>query len=326
MIATAVREMFLAASLEHQFQYQGQETVCTWIAYLYNWTGILRFVYTVGVMVYLSILVWYLAKGNTMPQFLHSKFRRVSLEVLYVVLSLALTFVYASGPYFTGNYGLAGPWCWINSMDKKCDMILSGLLSQIFTGYLFFVSNGIIGLILTIAVAVVYCKLPATLQESQLLLKKTFFVMVCFFLYVIIQVFAFSVRMSTAEVTDYENFALWFTFSITYPISLTLFPIGFFFSFYPVSKLCGLVLCWRALRSIKTMCCKKWSNRRSVHFQEQPATFSTCNVPSIMNSTRVSPPSSTFFHVPYTDAFTQHVTETAQLVGTDTGYGSISHQ
>ena len=41
---TTVRELFLAASIEHHFKYEGRETVCTWIAFIHNWFGILLFV------------------------------------------------------------------------------------------------------------------------------------------------------------------------------------------------------------------------------------------------------------------------------------------
>ena len=92
MVATAIRELFLGASIEHHFKYPGQERVCTWIAFIYNWTGIVLFVFTVGIMIYLFFLVRYLAKGNTVPRFLQSRCRRILLEISYIVIPLVLTF------------------------------------------------------------------------------------------------------------------------------------------------------------------------------------------------------------------------------------------
>ena len=64
MVATATRELFLVASIEHHFEYTRQDKVCTWIAFIYNWTGIVVFVHTVGIMMYLFLFVRYLAKGT----------------------------------------------------------------------------------------------------------------------------------------------------------------------------------------------------------------------------------------------------------------------
>lgn len=328
MIATSARELFLAASIEHQWEYPGQEQVCTWIAYLYNWLGILRFVFTMGIMIYLFFLVHHVAKGNTVPQLLHSKNRRLSLEVLYVVLSPLLTFAYASVPYFKSHYGLAGAWCWIQAVDKDCQATLSGLLDQLFNGYIFFISNGIFGIVFGIAVVIIYCKLPATLQDARTLLRKTFFVMVCFLLYVIAQVFGLSARITTAIANHFHNYTLWLIFGITYPTSLMLFPIAFILNFYPTSKLFYFHFC-------VPKCCKRSKsnqntrNKHHVQFQQQP-TLCTYNVPTIPESSRVSPPSSTFFKVPYTNNFTHISTENTVLVqdgqSRDTGYGSVFQQ
>ena len=306
MVATAVRELFLAASVEHHFQYSGQEKVCTWIAFIYNWTGIVVFVFTVGIMIYLFFLVRYLAKGNTVPQFLQSKCRRVSLESSYIVLSMLLTLAYASVPYFTNNYGLAGAWCWIRALDDNCKVTMSGLLAQLFHGHIFYESGGIIGIILMIAIAIVYYKLPVTQQETRLLLKKTFIVIICFLLYVVIVVIALSIRMLTAKTSHYQHFAIWFSIGITYPISLLLFPVAFLICFYPVGKFCRSVVCSTDARVQKCCCCQckkltkqKYMNKRIVRFQQQPE-YST-QAPTYPESTRVSPPSNTFYQVPYTD-------------------------
>lgn len=139
-------------------------------------------------MIYLFFLVryvQYVAKGNTVPQFLQSKRRRVCLEGSYVALSIVITFAYASIPYFTHNYGLAGAWCWIRALDENCKLTLSGLLAQLFHGHIFYESGGIVGIVLMIAIAVVYCWLPVTLQEARLLLRKSLTVMTCFLLYIL---------------------------------------------------------------------------------------------------------------------------------------------
>ena len=174
MIAMIVRELLFAASIEHQFKYKGQEQVCILIAYVHNWSGMINFVHTVGIMIYLLILVRYVAKGETAPRLLQTKSRRMVAEVLYVLVSSLVTLGYATVPLFNNNYGLAGYLCWIKSLDEDCHLTLTGLLDQLLNGYVFCISGGVIGIVLLIAVAVVYSRLPLTLREARLLLRKIF--------------------------------------------------------------------------------------------------------------------------------------------------------
>ena len=97
MVATTLRELFLAASIEHQFKYRGQDEICTWIAFGFNWFGIVIYVFTVGIMIYLLYLVYRLAKGNVMrvPKFLQSKHHKIILECLYIILTALLSFMYS---------------------------------------------------------------------------------------------------------------------------------------------------------------------------------------------------------------------------------------
>ena len=316
MVATIVRELFLTASIEHRFKYKGQEEVCTYIAFVYNWAGIIKFVHTVGIMTYLFFLVRYVAKGETAPGCLRTKFRRVVAELLYILISTLASLGYATVPLFTHKYGLAGSWCWIRALDENCHLTLTGLLDQLLNGYVFYVFGGVIGIIMFVAVAVVYSRLPLTLREARLLLRKIFIIVICFLVSIVIVLITLSMRVITATTKVYQLPAIWLTVAIAFPIGLLLFPIAFLFSFYPVGK--TFKLCYEKI------CCKKDKpvhNKPRVRFQEPT------EVPTFPVSTRVTPASSTFFQVPYTNEFTHISTATAPLVSegrNDTGYGSIS--
>ena len=332
MVATTLRELFLSASIEHHFQYSGQETVCIWVAYLYNWTGIILSVYTIGMMVYLFYLVRCLAKGNTLspPRFLQSKQYRIILEIVYVFLPSLLSFAYASVPYFNHNYGLASAWCWIRNTDENCKLTLSGLLDQLLNGYIFYETGGIAGVIFTIAIAIVYWRLPSTLYEARLLLKKTFFILLCLLLSVLIVMIAFINGMHVARTGQYQHLAGWLTIASLYPISLLLFPFGFLICFYS-GKMFNRSSVKHTISKWLCSCtkCKSKQKKRRVRIQA-PIVEST-QAPTIPASTRVSQPSSTFFKVPHTNEFTivSYQSEaTVPLVSggpTDTGYDSVSH-
>ena len=321
MIATVLNELFVAACIVLQFEYHRQEAVCTGIAFVRDWAIFLRVVTTIGIMVYLFARVLHLARGNTIPQFLQSKRRRVGLEVAYVIVSPIFCLVYALVPFSTDNYGLAGAWCWVRSLNEDCSFSLSGYLEQLVHSYGFSLINSIVAMILMVAVVVVYCKLSATLDLELLqLVKKTFFVLVCFFVHVLFITSAIIYR--AIELHHHQGLPYWYMTAISYPLGILLFPIAFVISFYPVRKICS---CEKA--SELCCCCKKKARNahmKLVPYERQP-TGNT--VPTVPPSTRVSLPSSTFFVVPYTDGFTHITTEDAPLVseGTaDNTYGGTS--
>lgn len=295
--------------------------MCTWITFIYNWSGIILFVHTVGIMVYLFIMVRNVAKGVTIPRLLQSKWRRVVIEILYVSLSALASLCYATVPLFTNKYGLAGAWCWIRALDENCKLIVIGLLDQLLNGYVFYISGGVVGIIQLIAVAIIYSQLPITLREARLLLRKTFFIIVCFLVSIFIVVITLSMRVITAKTRTYQLPAIWLSVAIAFPIGLLLFPIAFLISFYPIRKIWNdkIRICFAHCK-----CCKKpkpLHHKRHVHFQEPT------EVPTFPVSSRVTPASSTFFQVPYTNDFTHITNATTPLVSeghAGRGYGSVS--
>ena len=80
-------------------------------------------------------------------------------------------------------------------MDENCTVV--GLVDQIMNGYFFYVTTGILGLIMIIVIVIMYCKLPPTLREARLLLKKTFIILICLLLYVAVIMSALALRMHT---------------------------------------------------------------------------------------------------------------------------------
>ena len=319
MLTTTVRELLLTASIEHQFKYKGQEQVCSWIAYFYNSSGIMNLVHTVGIMIYLFFFVRYVAKGETTPSLLQTKCRRMVAEILYMLLSFLFSLGYATVPLFTDNYGLAGFWCWIKALDDNCNLTLTGLLNQLLSGYMCYVFGGVIGVIMLIAVAVVYSRLPLTLREARLLLRKISVIIVCFLIFTGIVLIALSMRVVTATAKAYQLAAIWLVAVIAFPISLLLFPIAFLFSFYPVGK--AFKLCYGKI------CCGLYKKDKPVHNKPRVHFRGPTDAPTYPVSTRVSPASHTVpLPVPYTNEFTDITTSTAPLIseGRDTGYGSTT--
>lgn len=313
MIATALREISLFTLIEHYFYYTGQDEMCVFVAYFNHWAVAMELVYTMGILIYMFYLVRHLSKGNALifPKFLESKYRRYLLESLYIILPALLTFVYASEPYIRDSYGLAGAWCWIVSLDDNCKQTLPGLLEQL-SSYLLILITGIIGLFLMVFIVITYCRLPPAFREVRLLLRKTSIVLVCLLLFTLFHVIPLSVRMYSTKLELYHHFSLWIIHAMLQAITSLLFPLGFLLSFYPTMN-------------VLTKCCKRnvighghrphnnimQAQQRldSIGDNERAPLTNLDLDPTVPKSTRVSPPSYTFFHVPYTNGFT-HITTT----------------
>ena len=307
MVVTSVRELDHALSVELYFGYSGG---CKLIGFINVWTGILHCVFTVSIITSLFFRVLYLARGDTGPRFLKSKSQRMKLECLFVVLSSVSAFVYAFIPHFSDDYGPAGAWCWIKTPNKNCTTTLSSRLYQILSGYIFDVSGGIIGSILLILMAVVYYRLYLA-PQARTLLKKTSAVIICSLLYVAAIIFALIIRMSNKS---YHRVTIWLSSAILYPSGSLFFPVGFILCFYPVKNIFKSTMCEKVKKCFCYLCDKRKVRReRTVSLQELESSMSA----SILESSRVSSPSQTFFHVPYTNNFTHITTEHAPLLSDD---------
>ena len=292
MIATTLREFALTASIEHHFKYSKQEKACIWIAYVFDWAGILLGVFMIGLMSYLVYLVRFLYKGKAIstPQFLQSNYRRITLEIMYVVLLPLLLFAYASIPYLNGTYGLTGARCWIQILDESCKLTTLGFVDQFSNGYVLYFIHGMAVLILTVSIVVTYLRISTSLVEARLLLKQTLFVLICLLVRILVILLAFVHEIYVQSTGYHQPMAIWLFIAVIYPSSLLLFPFGFLLCFYSRSS-CLM----KMPRSCK--CTKKG------HVVLKPFTESAQSS-TFRVSTRISPPSDTFFTAPYTDGFT----------------------
>ena len=143
LLATNLNELARFLSVEHQFRYEKQDEVCEWIGFFFCMTRIIVSLYNLGIMIYLLSYITCLAKGNTIPKWLQSNWRKGTLEFVYVIVAILFSFGYAWMPYVNNNYGTSGAWCWIRTMNENCTVV--GLVDQMTTGYLFYIATGALG-------------------------------------------------------------------------------------------------------------------------------------------------------------------------------------
>ena len=296
IIATLISESIQACGIEHQFHYQGQKVVCFWLAFITHWTSIMVFIFAFETILYLLYLVITQTRGDCCRP-VQSKCCQAMLELLFIMLPVLLSFPIAYVPYRNNNYGLAGPWCWVRSIDDNCKSV--GVRDQMIYFGLYW-AVGAIGIIINIIFSVVYHKLTGTFKEARKLLKLTLILMGFQLGYITIVTLQLAVRLYTAISGSQQHIALWFIHAFIIPNGQLIFPIGYFICFNSVKK-----MLYESIRTFRLKC-KEWYNACICRVHDGQALvegdIEHCTAPI---SSRISPPSSTFFKIPYTDCFTK---------------------
>ena len=305
LFVTLLVELSISFSVERQFQYKGQETVCVVLGFTTQWLSVTQLLYKFEIIVYLFCLVVFTIHKNCFQAVQKSKRCWKLIEALLTFSPIILAFIYTWEPYFGGNrYGLAGPFCWIRSLDENCTHV--GTRDQMIY-YGLFEMLGWMGVIVHLTFVVVYCRLASSLKEARYLLRQTLIVMIFQFVYTLSITFQLSVRLYTGLGKHQSHYAIWVTFAVVSPFRQLLFPVGCLLCFYPVKAMLVESFC-RKLRK----CCHKRSKSSYEDF-ENPYFTGRATVPE---STRISQPSHTFFVVPHPDASV--TCETSHLISQGT--------
>ena len=277
VIGTLLNQIAVGLNIEHQWHYKYQETVCVWLGFFSQLTFILVFILSYEIIIHLVCIVVAKMKGSPFPQcqIIRSKWYTVILEIGYIALPVLLSTGLATIPYMKSNYGIAGPWCWVRSLNEYCEP--SGLVTQV-VFYSLYMLVGIMGTAASLVFAVIYCKIP---KESRKLLKETLYVLMFQVIHIIIIMYNLSVRLYTLIFQRHQYYSLWSADAFTLPIGMLVFPFGYLLCFYPVKKMFCKLLAFLRLKQ-----------------QVQRVLTETATAP---RSDRVSQPSSTFFIVPHPD-------------------------
>ena len=294
VIGTLFAELSIGLSIEHLWQYAHQETVCVWVAFLSQWSWIFVFVLSYEVAIHLLCMVAIKMKESSTPKYWIVKSKRyaIILEIMYIFLPVTISTGFAVIPYVKKSYGIAGPWCWIQALNKHCEP--SGFAAQM-GFYGLYVSVGIAGMAASLIFVVVYFKLST---ESRHHLRKTLYVMIFQFVHILLIMYGLSVRLYTFT-SRRHLYGLWFAHAFIIPIGILVFPLGYLICFYPVNKAALIVY-----KRIASACSKQ-----NVPINPAKALDLT-KYATAPESDRISQPSSTYFVIPHPDA----LSETSPLV------------
>ena len=231
VIGTLFGEFSIGLSIEHQWQYAHQETVCAWIGFLGQWTWIFVFALSYEVIIHLLCMVAIKMKDPPTPQYwiVKSKWYAIVLEIMCIFLPIIISTGFAVIPYIKKSYGIAGPWCWIQALNEHCEP--SGFAVQM-TFYGLYMSVGIAGMAASLIFVVFYFKLS---KESRHHLRKTLYVMIFQFVHILLIMYGLSVRIYTFT-SRRHLYGLWSAHAFIVPIGTLVFPLGYWICFYPVNK------------------------------------------------------------------------------------------
>ena len=296
VIGTLLTEIAIGLNIEHQWHYERQEPVCVWLGFFTQWTFVFVFVLSYEIVIHLLCLVATKMKGSSSPQCrpVRSKCCAVTLEVVYIALPVSISTGFAIFPYVRKSYGVAGPWCWVRSLNEQCEP--SGFVTQV-AFYSLYVSVGVIGMAASLVFAVIYLKMS---KEARHLLKKTLYLMIFQFIHILVIMCNFSLRLYTLISRRHQLYGLWSAHAFTIPIGVIVFLLGYLLCFYPVKKV-FFTFCKRMAQA-----CSK--SKITVKQVEVPSVTKVATAPK---SDRVSQPSDTFFIVPHPDSV---ISETSPLI------------
>ena len=290
VIGTLFAETAIALSIEHLWRYKGQETVCEWIGFFVQWTHVLVFIFSYEIVIYLLYLVISKIRGNPLlPQWVGSRCCGVAIEIIYVALSLLISTTFALVPYVKKSYGVAGPWCWVRSLNENCEP--SGFLTQMIF-FSMYMAVGVVGIAASLIFSIVYVKLSTSLREARQLLKRTLYVMVFQFIYILIIMCNLGLRLYTLLSRRHQLYGLWLAHAFTIPVGMLISgPLIYLVCFYPVKM---------KITQIAELVLKCFKHKTSEENQNL-----TRNA-SAPKSNRITHPSYTYFIVPHPDVSSEN--------------------
>ena len=330
-IVTCLHDVSFVIELEHQFEYHGQKQFCEFVGFLDMWTSTMVYNFIIGINVFLVYTVYRQFRGDPFARLSNSKYPRLILECSFTLLMVFLPLTYLWLPFTKGTYGTGAEglraFCWIKDVEDDCKTVQP--YSQVIYAEAFLIGIAcILHLLFTVGIGVVFCRLAHTYQGTKrkhLKNVRDVLLLMCFLLTSAVLDSPLVVFLTVGSRNVTESYAFWMFAVVGPPISMLIYPTGFLFYLYSLKK-----FKWesikRAAEEWKASCgCKRKQKR--VHFGRRPVTQNLISFPS---SHPACDPSSTFFAVPHTGAFTDTIVTVKEdqplLSHNDTGYSSVGNE
>ena len=261
-----------------------------WI--FHGWTFVLLFIYSYEIIIYLVYLVVSkICRGSRHPSqcgkyytVLHCG---VITETVYILLPVFIATAFSLPPYKQDKYGIAGPWCFVRSLDDECQP--SGMKSQM-TFYGMYIGVGVAGIVASLVVfLILYCRLSNHFREVRHLWKHTLYLLAFKFLHILTILCSFACRIYTLKTRRHQMYGLWLLHALAVPLGVLVFPLGYLLCFHDLAPIMYIV------KNIACRGCKRNVSQNSTESQRLTSTLPA----TVPRSSRITQPSYTFFVVPH---------------------------
>ena len=300
-VGTFLAEIAIGLNIEHLWHYRGQQTACVWLGFFTQWTCVVVFILSYEIVLHLLFLVVSkVRKSQPCSQCTStgSKCCTWTVETVYIILPFTIATVLSVIPFVKKGYGIAGPWCWMQSLNGECKP--SGLVVQM-VFYSLYIAVDVVAIGASFVFFIIYLRISSSVKDARSLLKQTLYVMILQIIHILILMYSLTVRVYTLLSQRQQLYGFWMVDAFTIPIAIVVYPFGYLISFYPVKQ---------SVANILKKLTGKCYNKSSQQTQQVDMQQSYC-VATAPESDRVSQPSDTFFVVPHPD----ESTEQSHLIG-----------
>lgn len=303
-IVTLLQLACIAMNIQLQFAFQGEESFCKWLGLVQHWAYMMNWCFSLTLTFYLHFLVFHQIKGKQLPSIGHKKALAIEATSVMVILCLPLTVLWI--PF--SAYGLNGPLCWTQHLNKDCSKNALGSTFELVYTY----CCAVVRLLIVTAflvLFVIFCRLAFLYRHTRHQYLKTVgrTVFLMFFLIVsaLIELVGLLTYIHTAIVQRDSTEVVKKLLEVDYvvlPVTLVITPAGFMVYLYSLQK-----FSWDSIKRASRewawccICCKRIKVLLPRKAELAAEGDEDATAPE---SNRVSAPSDTYFVVPYTDGFT----------------------
>lgn len=213
LLATLGREAVLFSNIEQQFSKKKMDQVCSIIGALDLYTAVLVLIYVASMIIYL------LGRVAGIKQ----KFSKVALELGFLIITVLVPLIIATGLLYTGIFGVFTAWCWMREYDSDCHT----LLQKTIAGYGFLIIIGFLSFFLTMGMVIIYYKIARRIKPARHLMKQSTIMIACLIVNSLILAFAAVI----INLSSHMKAVILHMYTIAVALYDIVYPLGFLLSF-----------------------------------------------------------------------------------------------
>ncbi len=141
-------------------------------------------------------------------------------ETTFLTFAIVFPFAINWVPFLYGDYGEAGPWCWITSVRHDCTHSKRGFAEQLGLWYIPFVVISVVINLVIFVTACVSCRLPHSKS------RRVGFLLFYYFLYLLLEAIEVGARIRDYSPLQ-DSYRLWQAYAICTPLSKLVGPLAF---------------------------------------------------------------------------------------------------